>query len=83
MIKGRARGAAFFISLRIGRAHGAAFFISLRIRAALMARPFSFGTKWARRRQVLVQTVVLYITQLDWRGRVKVKSLSVIEFFRT
>jgi len=44
---------------------------------------FPLRLKSARRRQVVVQTVVLYITQVDCRGRVKVKSLSVIEFFRT
>ena len=43
-----------------------------------MVRPFSFRLVQIllievlreRRGQVVVQTVVLYITQLDWRGRV-------------
>ena len=42
-----------------------------------MARPFSFvaiielRSDFAKRGvQVVVQTVVLYITQVDWRGRV-------------
>ena len=49
-----------------------------------MARPFSLA--WfslhsadrARPSHVWVQTVVLCITQRLWRGRVKVKSLSVM-----
>jgi hypothetical protein len=51
-----------------GRALGAAFFV-----VRVFLRPVS-----ARRRHVVVQTVVPYITQLDWRGRVKVESLKLI-----
>jgi hypothetical protein len=46
-----------------------------------MARPFSFAdscSAWSP--YFVVQTVVPYNTQSDWRGRVKVKSLSVIPF---
>ena len=56
MIKGRAHGAAFFVSLKIGgRVHGAAFFAS-RERSASPRN---------EKCQVLVQIVVLYITQVD------------------
>jgi hypothetical protein len=41
------------------------FSFRLRLEATLLARPFSFRVKIASRCQVVVQTVVLYITQVD------------------